>query len=138
MLKVVMFGALVAVALAVGAQGSQAEHVFAGTYTTDSLGEPGPIRAVFTAAESEGEVPTWSVVFTVTFDTADYAYTGSAEGDLAEGELAGEVEDTSGDRTFVFRGRHRSGRFHATHAEITDGFMEPTGTMTLEAQETPQ
>lgn len=43
MLKAVAFGVLVAVALAVGAQGSQAEHVFAGTYTTDSLGEPGPV-----------------------------------------------------------------------------------------------
>lgn len=82
-------------------------------------------------------MPTWTVVFTVTFDTADYTYKGTAEGSLDEGELSGEVEDASGDRRFMFRGKHREGKFHAVHAETTGGFVTPTGEMTLSAESLP-
>ena len=77
-------------------------------------------------------------MFTVTFDNADHVFRGLAEGSLEEGELSAEVENESGSQTYIFRGEHRDGRFHGTHAETTDGFMNETGSMTLEAEAPPK
>ena len=115
-----------------------AERVLVGTYTSVESGDPGPIRASFSPRESEDALPAWTVVFTVTMDTADYVYKGLAEGSLEEGELTGEVSDPAGKETYMFRGEHRDGKFYATHAQTTGGFITPTGDMTLSAVKDPE
>ncbi len=124
--------------VAAGVTSAETERVLTGTYTTAKLDGPGPIQGVFTQIAEEGEVPKWSVVFTVTFQSADYVFRGLAEGGLEEGQLSGEVKNESGSQTFIFRGEHRDGKFHAIHAETTGGLVNETGGMTLEAEPPPK
>ncbi len=126
------------VAIPWSALAAESERVLVGTYTAPDLGEPGPIRAVFSPSGETDGGEIWSVVFTVTFDTAEYIFRGTAEGGLDQGELSGEVENESGSESYMFRGRHREGAFHATHAETTGGFMSQTGRMTLSGEQAPE
>lgn len=121
--------AAVALAAAESGGGSETDRILAGTYKSHF--DSGPIRGTFSANGDNNGVPVWSVVFRVTFDTADYYYRGFAEGSLDEGDLWGEVLNEAETETYFFSGTHRNGKYEATHAEITDGFMEPTGSMTL-------
>ena len=126
---IVLFGLVVSPVWGSDASIPESERILVGIYT--NYDNSGPIRGVFSSTGVEEGVPTWSVVFTVTFDTADYTYQGVAEGSLEEGELSGTVESETGSQTYIFSGTHRDGEFQGTHAETTDGFMEPTGSMTL-------
>ena len=113
-------------------------HVFTGTYNTAKEEEPGPIQVVFTPMGEPDETPTWSVVFTVIFQTQEYTFYGTAEGGMVEGKLSGQVQNESGTQTFRFRGGHKDGMFEASHYELEGSAETPTGTMTLKRKQREQ
>ena len=73
---------------------------------------------------------TWKVEFRFDFH-GPHLYTGTAKGNLEEGELSGEVESDQRKRTFVFTGSIEDGQFSGTHTETTKGREKDTGTMKL-------
>ena len=94
------------------------------------------LEAVFTPA-GDGS---WSVVFHFKFQDQPHTFTGSADGSLVQGSLEGRVENPSGSRVFTFWGElgeeatPEGGQrkiFRGSHAEIEDGFENPTGTLML-------
>lgn len=112
----------------------RSEQVLAGTYTSSYQDRPSRIRALLTPRENgdgSGEVPAWDVVFDFRYGSNEYSYRGIAEGGATEGELWGRVRNEAGNRLFVFRGEHKKGKYHATHAEVIDGREHTTGSMVL-------
>ena len=100
-----------------------------GTYVwSSSPNEPGDLRAVFTPA-GEGK---WTVNFYFHFSGRDRIYTGTAEGDLSNGNLKGEVKNEEKKRTFTFEGTTKNGDFSGQHAEVGGRYgSRKTGTLEL-------
>ena len=98
-----------------------------GEYVWSGPGAKGGLEAVFTKTGDN----TWSVDFNFTFRGKDHTYSGSAEGSLTDGKLAGTVQNESKARTFTFEGAFADGKFSGTHAETTGGEPIDTGTITL-------
>lgn len=95
-----------------------------------------PLRAVFTPAEaheeSSGEEENHDVVFHFRFNGRNHEYRGTAQGSLTpDGELAGQVQNESRQRTFTFKGGFEKGVFKGTHAEIGRRGERRTGSLTL-------
>jgi hypothetical protein len=112
--------------------GAEETFVMTGVYTATEEASTGPIRAVFKSAEGQAsETAKWSVLFIVTFDSAEYRFHGSAEGEMTHGNLSGWVENEPGTRRFNFAGEHEDGRFEGRHFELVDFQESPTGTLTL-------
>lgn len=100
-----------------------------GRYQWDGGGAEGPLQATFTPQAGD----TWRVSFAFRFDGRDLRYDGIASGTLEQGDLAGEVSEGTGGRTFTFKGSVRDGRFSGTHAERhRRGSEQSTGTLTLD------
>lgn len=90
--------------------------------------DPGRLRAEFTRT-GQGS---WDVEFHFRFDGRERTYTGTAEGEFAEGEIEGKVRNENGRRTFTFEGAvDDDGRFRGTHAETTRSRARRTGTLVL-------
>jgi hypothetical protein len=106
---------------------SDGTRVLAGHYTWNG-GAEGDVEAEF-APTGDG---TWDVSFRFTFSGQDHTYSGTAEGNLSEGDLVGTVSNESGKRTFTFDGTFKKGKFRGTHAEIERGKPQETGSLTLE------
>ena len=87
----------------------------------------GPVKAELTPAGENR----WEVSFYFQFRDKPHTYTGIAEGSLTSGSLKGEVQNENKKRTFTFTGSVEDGRFEGTHAEIHDGAVRDTGTITL-------
>jgi hypothetical protein len=126
-------GAVLVVAMA-GLVGALAGRCFAedartlhGSYALADGDGKGDLRAVFTATGERR----WDVAFHFSMQGKPHVYAGTAEGSLSEGALKGTVKDEGKDRTFTFRGTFEGGKFQGTHAEITGGREQPTGTLTL-------
>ena len=92
-----------------------------------NAGGSGDLRAEFTST-GDG---TWDVSFHFKFRGRPHTYTGTATGSLSQGELKGTVKNENRERTFTFTGKMEGGRFRGTHAEITGGSPESTGTLTM-------
>lgn len=102
-------------------------HTLTGEYIAGEGDDSGDLEAVFTAT-GEGA---WAVTFRFSFQGQPHTYHGTADGSLSEGSLEGRVENESGSRFFSFWGEFEGGTFRGSHAEIENGFEEPTGTLTL-------
>ena len=89
----------------------------------------GPLKAVF---EATGE-NTWNVSFYFTFEDKPHVYTGTAEGNLKDGELKGEVlSDSEEPRPYRFSGSFADdGSFSGTHQYVDGEEARDTGTITL-------
>lgn len=99
-----------------------------GTFIRENQKATHPIKAVFTP---DGDKK-WKVVFT--FDWAnkgEQVWKGTAEGDLANGEIKGEGTHPNGKRTFTFSGTAKDGKIDCKDNETTSGKPEATGTLTL-------
>lgn len=120
---------LAAFGLAVSAKVEKAETptTLEGQYEWTHQKEPGDLKAVFSAAGEEA----WDVSFHFTFNGEAHTYKGTAEGSLTEGDLAGEVKNENGRRTFIFKGKVADGSFSGEHAEIRRNGERRTGTLTL-------
>lgn len=102
-----------------------------GEYVWDQRGKSGALRAEFKATDEAGK---FDVSFYFEFRGEDHIYSGSAEGSLSEGKLAGEVKNEDKRRTFTFTGEFdEAGKFSGTHAEIGERGTFDTGTLTLGA-----
>lgn len=98
-----------------------------GKYVWDQ-GASGDLRAVFTATGPEE----WEVDFHFRFRGRGHVYRGTAVGNLSDGKLEGRVRNENERRTFTFDGEFSSdGTFRGSHAEITGGRPQRTGTLTL-------
>ena len=86
-----------------------------------------PVKAVFLPLEDGS----WNVEFYFKFNGHDHIYRGTAEGSLSEGALKGKVVNESRQRTFVFLGEFKAGKFTGRHAEIKRRGERQTGTITL-------
>lgn len=98
-----------------------------GSYVWDQGSANGELEAVFTAT-GEG---TWDVSFYFNFRDEDHIYTGTAEGSLSNGTLAGKVQTEDKQATFTFTGTVTDGKFTGTHARVRNGEEAKTGTLTL-------
>ena len=98
-----------------------------GKYNWTQSGEAGDLEAVFTPA-GEGK---WSVDFHFAHGGDQHVYSGSAEGSLTDGELRGKMTNEGGKRHFTFDMKFEEGRFKGTHAEVTGGREQRTGTLNL-------
>ena len=98
-----------------------------GQYIWNQTGEAGDLEAVFTPA---GENK-WNVDFRFAHGGDDHVYSGSATGNLTDGELSGQVRNEGGKRQFTFEMKFEEGRFKGTHAETTRGREQRTGTLNL-------
>ena len=114
---------LIAVSAGVADDGKQ---TLKGSYEWTG-GKSGELTAYFFPTD---ETNTWKVEFRFDFH-GPHLYTGTARGNLKEGDLSGEVVSDQRKRTFVFRGAFQDGEFSGTHAETTRGGKKETGTMTL-------
>ncbi len=104
-----------------------AMHTLTGEYQWNRMEEPGPIKAVFVATDSNQ----WDVSFYFNFRDEDHVYSGKAIGSLSEGTLTGEVmSDGEEPRPFIFEGAFEDGVFTGTHGTQGDDAQE-TGTITL-------
>lgn len=126
----ISLAALLLLAPGTGA-GASADRKLEGEYAWNQ-GPTGPLTAVFTP-DGEG----WKVAFHFRFRGRDRTYRGTAEGDLSDGELSGEVKNENRRRTFTFEGKFENGTFRGTHAELTSGRPQATGTLTLSEQPAP-
>ena len=98
-----------------------------GDFVWGPRGDTGKLEAVFTTMGPGA----WEVDFYFTFLQQAHVYTGTAVGELFDGELAGEVLSDDQHRTFVFRGLFEDGMFRGTHSEVQGGQKKLTGSMTL-------
>ena len=90
----------------------------------------GALRAEFTPTGEN----TWNVAFHFEWEDGPHTYTGTATGNLATGDLEGEVVNDNPDRkaTFRFTGTFENGTYSGTHAHVQeDGSLLDTGTLTL-------
>jgi len=98
-----------------------------GHYTWNS-GKPSDLRAVFTPDGNQR----WRVDFYFRFRGQRHVYSGTAQGNLDDGRLQGQVTNESGARSFSFEGWTKDQRFNGTHAEISRrGRTQPTGKLEL-------
>lgn len=104
---------------------------FTGSYVWSNIpNEPGKLKAVFTPkGDSE-----YAVSFYFKFDGVNHVYSGTAQGSLQDGNLAGEVKNDNKRRTFAFTGMCKDGAFAGTHSEIRANGERKTGTLTLAKQ----
>jgi hypothetical protein len=116
--------------LAGSAHGDEA-RTLKGEYVWTKGGESGDLQAVFTPTGQDS----WDVAFHFTFKGDPHVYSGSAQGPLSAGDLAGKVQNENKRRTFTFEGRVENGVFKGTHSEVEDGKETDTGTLTLRAGE---
>lgn len=89
----------------------------------------GPLKAVF---ESTGE-DMWNVSFHFTFEDKPHVYTGTAKGNLKDGELTGEVlSDGEEQHPYAFSGTFaEDGSFSGTHDYIDGEEARETGKIAL-------
>lgn len=89
----------------------------------------GELKAVF---EPTGE-STWNVSFYFNFDDKDHVYSGTAEGNLTDGELTGEVmSDDEEKHPYTFSGTFDDdGSFAGTHQFLGGEEARDTGRITL-------
>lgn len=92
--------------------------------------KPGNIKAIFTPTAPKQ----WQVTFLFSFRGENLAYSGTAEGDLKNGALKGEVQNDGKNRTFNFTGESKDGQFAGTHSEQRDGGNKKTGSINLSRQ----
>lgn len=123
--------ACLALWLLLAAPGLNAEtatpQTFAGSYLWEQAKVDGTLQAEF---KPTGEL-SWDVSFHFTFNGSPLTYTGTAQGHLDNGTLEGRVEATGRQRTFTFKGEFKGGKFTGTHADVSRGREERTGTLTL-------
>ncbi len=122
--------AVLALALLLAAPATFAEEnetKMSGSYVWTN-GGAGDLEVVFTP---DGE-NRWNVSFYFEFRGQDHVYTGTAEGSLSDGALAGRVTNENQRRNWNFSGTFTDGKFEGTHEEIgRDGKTFDTGTMKL-------
>lgn len=104
-------------------------RTLSGSYVWEQADHKGTLEAEFKPA---GDLH-WEVSFHFTFNGSPLTYTGTADGHLDDGALEGRVEATGRQRTFTFKGEFKGGKFTGTHADVTRGREDRTGTLTLEA-----
>lgn len=129
----ILGGITLSLALLILATTSDAKPVaqkLVGEYEWSQGGSSGDLQAKFTPT---GE-SSWKVSFHFMFRGQRHIYTGTAEGSLSNGSLAGEVKNENRRRTFSFTGTVSDGAFEGTHAELFDGRASKTGTLTLAAK----
>lgn len=107
----------------------ESPRTFSGSYLWEQAKVDGPLQAEF---KPTGELR-WEVSFHFTFNGSPITYHGTAEGQLDNGALEGRVETGGRQRIFIFRGEFKDGKFDGTHADVTKGGEERTGTLTLAA-----
>ena len=120
-------GAILILTLVGAAFAGDESQTLIGEYQWDQAGIDGELKAVFTPT---GENQ-WDVSFHFDFRSEPHVYSGSAEGNLVDGTLQGEVKNENKKRTFTFTGSFEDGIFRGTHREITRGRAADTGTLTL-------
>ena len=98
-----------------------------GSFVWNNENRTGDLEAVFTPT-ADGK---WSVAFHFMWEDEAQVFKGTAEGNLSEGELKGEVRPESQKRAFTFTGSFKDGKFTGTHAVIREEGPRDTGTMTL-------
>lgn len=117
-------------ALGASAAAGTDDTVMQGEYFWKDGGERGAVSATFQPSGDRR----WNVEFHFRFDGRDHTYTGTAEGAVGEGSLAGTVQTENGRRTFSFRGTVRNGAFEGTHSETGRGREYPTGTLSMKVK----
>lgn len=128
-MRMAMKGAAVVVAVVLShglVNGADEKKTLKGSFEWTGAGKKGDLEAVFTPA-GEGK---WDVAFHFEFRGA-HVYAGTAEGNLASGDLKGKVQNEEKNRTFTFTGSFTDGEFRGTHAEIGSEGEQATGTMVL-------
>ena len=106
---------------------ADATRTLNGEYHWTGRDNRGDLEAVFTPA-GDGK---WEIAFHFSFRGKDHVYSGTAEGSLSDGSLAGKVFNENQKRTFTFSGEFKDGKFSGDHAEIGEGRKQATGTLTL-------
>ncbi len=91
----------------------------------------GDLKAVFTPTGENR----WDVAFHFEWEDGPHVYAGTAEGNLRDGKLRGEVLNDSEERpsTFRFEGAFENGVFSGKHAYLDEGEPKEMGTLTLNA-----
>jgi len=113
--------------LGTGIFAASQQQTLKGEYYSDG-DEGGDLEAVFTPAGEDR----WSVDFHFTFQGQPHVFSGTARGNLVDGELEGTVRTEDQRGTFTFRGAFADGVFYGTHAQLVeDGREQKTGTLTL-------
>ncbi len=120
-------GLFVLATVSLGTLVAEDSKTLTGEYVWSQRGGGGGLEAVFTPTGKN----TWDVEFHFEFRSKPHTYTGTAEGALGSGMLAGKVFNESKKRTFTFEGEFKNGTFQGTHAETTGGSPIDTGTLTL-------
>jgi hypothetical protein len=111
------------------ADAQPAAQTLKGTYIWEQAQETGALEAIFTP-DGAGH---WKVAFHFTFQGEAHVYSGTADGSLTNGSLAGRVQTDSGKGVFTFSGEFKDGKFQGSHARLTAGNEERTGTLSLGA-----
>ncbi|MDX1998193.1 MAG: hypothetical protein SF066_10785 [Thermoanaerobaculia bacterium] len=106
-----------------------AAQTLKGSYIWEQAQETGALEAIFTP-DGAGH---WKVAFHFTFQGEAHVYSGTADGSLTNGSLAGRVQTDSGKGVFTFSGEFKDGKFQGSHARLTAGNEERTGTLSLGA-----
>ncbi len=125
---IVLIAALALPASVQPAAETESSRTLTGNFMSGFQDKVKPLRAIFTPADGSE----WNVVFYFRFNGQDHEYTGTAQGDLEQGELSGVVKNEGGRRTFTFQGEFDQGVFKGKHAELRSGDERETGTLTLE------
>jgi len=89
----------------------------------------GDLKAVFAPAGDRA----WKVAFYFDWEDEPHIWKGTAEGNLSDGKLSGEVTaDLDEPVTFSFAGSFEEGTFQGTHSQMREkGERKQTGTLTL-------
>lgn len=119
----------VLVSLPVPGGAADGDQKLQGTYIWEQAKETGSLEAVFTP-NGAGQ---WKVSFYFTFQGEPHVYSGTADGSLTNGSLAGRVQTDNGKGVFTFSGEFKDGKFQGSHARLTAGNEERTGTLSLGA-----
>ena len=104
-----------------------------GEFEWNQRGSRGDLEAIFTPT-GEGS---WDVDFNFEFRGRAHTYSGTATGSLSAGKLKGTVFNESKERSFVFSGKVKDGKFNGQHAEVGDDREIKTGTLSLAGPVTP-
>ena len=96
-------------------------------WSKDKKKENHALKAVFTPAGANK----WTVVFSCDWKEKPYKYTGTASGDLKNGDVAGEAEDEKKKKKWSFAGTAKDGVLTCSHAEIKGNKKKPSGKFTL-------
>ncbi len=104
------------------------KETLTGSYIWNS-GQPSDLKAIFTATGEND----WDVAFHFRFRGRAEVFSGTASGNLSDGNLKGQVKNKNGhgSRTFTFSGKFENGTFRGKHAEIFGKRESSTGTLTL-------